>query len=126
MEGMYLGPVLWPAPVTQSRAGSSLRHDQRWAKLAVPRRCAQQAGDLAACQAALRPAWEAIASGAHKAPSPNPAHKRLAYLRSFTAAWVYTMMATIGVSLLERQRKYVEATDMLRQLLGAIIMPCQE
>jgi len=75
---------------------------------------------MAACQAALRPAWEAIANGAHKAPSPNPAHKRLAYLRSFTAAWVYTMMATIGVSLLERQRKYVEATDMLRQLLGAL------
>ncbi len=68
----------------------------------------------------MQPAWDAIAAGAHKAPSCNPAHGRLAYLRSFTAAWVYTMMATIGVSLLERQRKYVEATDMLRQLLGVL------
>ena len=74
---------------------------------------------MAGCEAALRPAWDAIASGAHKAPSPNPAHGRLAYLRSFTAGWVYTVMATTGVSLLERQRKYAEATDMLRQLLGA-------
>ena len=77
------------------------------------------------CEAALQPAWDAITAGAHKAPSSNPAHGRLAYLRSFTAAWVYTMMATIGVSLLERQRKYVEATDMLRQLLGVVKHPTQ-
>jgi hypothetical protein len=37
----------------------------------------------------------------------------------FTAAWVYAAMATAGVSLLEKQRQYAEACDIIRQLLGA-------
>lgn len=82
-----------------------------------------QIGDTAACEAALEPARAAIAGGLHKAPSGNPAHTALPYLRSFTAPWVYTMMMTLGVSLLEKQRKYAEATDLLRQLLGAHL-PC--
>lgn len=78
-----------------------------------------QAGDAGACEAALEPARAAISVGLHKAPSGNPAHATLPYLRSFTGAWVYTIMMTLGVSLLEKQRKYAEATDLLRQLLGA-------
>ena len=38
--------------------------------------------------------------------------------------WVYCMMATLGVSLLERGRKYQEAIDRLQQLLGAWVGDC--
>ena len=34
------------------------------------------------------------------------------------AGWVYCMMATAGVSLLERQRRYKEAIERLDMLLG--------
>ena len=35
--------------------------------------------------------------------------------------WVYCGMATVGVSLLERQRRHQDAVDRLRQLLGAAL-----
>ena len=41
------------------------------------------------------------------------------FLRRFSAAWVYVSMATAGVALRERQRRYAEAADLLRLLLGA-------
>ena len=81
-------------------------------------RCAQN-GNMRVCEAALAPALAAISAGLHKAPSDNPAHEALPYLRCYTAGWVYTMMATLCVSLLEKQRKYDEAIELLRQLLGA-------
>lgn len=74
---------------------------------------------MAAAEAALAPAWVAIAEGRHKAAAfaGNPAATH-PFLRGYSAAWVYATMATAGVSLLEKQRKYVQATDILRQLLG--------
>ena len=40
------------------------------------------------------------------------------FLMRFTAAWVYTAMATAGVSLHEKSKEYETACDLLRQLLG--------
>jgi hypothetical protein len=41
------------------------------------------------------------------------------FLRRFSAAWVHVSMATAGVALRERQRRYADAADLLRLLLGA-------
>ena len=46
-------------------------------------------------------------------------HADCPFLMRFTAAWVYVAMATAGVSLLEKQKEYETACDLLRQLLGA-------
>lgn len=40
------------------------------------------------------------------------------FLARFTAAWVYTTIVTLGVSALERERRYTEAVELLKQLLG--------
>ncbi len=40
------------------------------------------------------------------------------------AGWVYCMMATAGVSLLERERRYGEAVERLQQLLGVCACLC--
>ncbi len=40
------------------------------------------------------------------------------------AGWVYCMMATVGVSLLERQQRYKDAVTRLEQLLGESGMRC--
>ena len=40
------------------------------------------------------------------------------FLRRYQAGWVHVMMATTGVSLLERQRRFLDAADRLQQLLG--------
>lgn len=74
---------------------------------------------------------EAITDGCHKLPSgelgesspgqPDAGPAVLSvpqFLRRFSAAWVYTSMATAGVSLMEKQRDYRGACDLLRQLLG--------
>lgn len=41
------------------------------------------------------------------------------FLRRFSAPWVHVSMATAGVALREKQRRYAEAADLLRLLLGA-------
>ena len=41
------------------------------------------------------------------------------FLRRFSAPWVHVSMATAGVALREKQRRYAEAADLLRMLLGA-------
>jgi hypothetical protein len=75
---------------------------------------------MVAAAAALAPAWAAIRDGRHKAAAfaVGPAATAQPFLRCYSAAWVYATMATAGVSLLEKQRKYQEATEYLHQLLG--------
>ena len=51
-------------------------------------------------------------------------HADCPFLMRFTAAWVYVAMATAGVSLLEKQKDYETACDLLRQLLGARAHVC--
>ena len=84
---------------------------------------------MEAVQAALQPALAAITDGAHKlthATSRSAAcvswtarvRQEAPFLLRYTAAWIHTAMCTTAVSLLEKQRKYQEATDLLQQLLG--------
>ena len=70
--------------------------------------------DLTAAEAALSPALKAIESGMHKAEDLPAAD----FLLRFSAASVYTTMATIAVSIMEKQKRYAEACDLLRRLLG--------
>ena len=84
-----------------------------------------QEEDMAAAEAALVHAWAYLDEGLHKeAPSQHAdgaaeaAAVRPLYLRRFRAEWVYVMMCTAGVSLLERQRRYDIAVERLQVLLG--------
>jgi len=47
--------------------------------------------------------------------TPKPA---VPFLRRFTAAWLWSSMIWVGVSLLERLRKYEDAVNNLRLLLA--------
>jgi hypothetical protein len=88
-----------------------------------------QAGDSEAIEAALAPGIEAIREGRHKekalAPQYGECHMNgtaagsLPFGLRFTAAWVLTAMVTLGVSWLEKQRRYKDAVDLLHQLLGS-------
>ncbi|GBF88189.1 fanconi-associated nuclease [Raphidocelis subcapitata] len=59
----------------------------------------------------------APAAGAGAAAPPQPAARPLFYAR-FTAGWVYASLGTVAASLLERGRRYAEAVELLRLLLG--------
>lgn len=63
---------------------------------------------------ALQQAVLAVRRGDHK--SVGDPEKD--FLMHFSAAWVYTTMATIYVSILEKQKRYSEACELLRVLLG--------
>ena len=63
---------------------------------------------------ALRSALAAVRRGDHKRVG-NPERD---FLMHFSAAWVYTTMATIHISILEKQKRYAEACELLRILLG--------
>lgn len=82
---------------------------------------------MGAAEAALEPAWACIREGRHKEPAlaatAAAAPGGHSFLRAYTAAWVHVCMATAGVSLLEKRRRYSEACDILRQLLGAHSTP---
>ena len=71
-------------------------------------------GLMAGVEAALEPALKAIDSGHHKL-KVDPKYN---FLLKFSAAWVYTSMATIGVSILEKQKRHSDACELLRKLLG--------
>lgn len=63
---------------------------------------------------ASQTALAAIKRGDHKQEGASVRD----YLGRFSAAWVYTSMARIYVSLLEEKKRYAEANDLLRSLLG--------
>jgi hypothetical protein len=101
---------------------------------------------------ALKPALEAVqARGAHKAvvwaelegaPVPNPPPPVAGggggggapsatppppplFLARFSAAWVYASMATVAVSLLEKEKRHREAVDLVQCLLGGNACPAR-
>ncbi|KAH7422361.1 hypothetical protein KP509_12G005200 [Ceratopteris richardii] len=45
------------------------------------------------------------------------------FLARFSAAWVFATIGTVGVSILERERRYAEAVELLRDLLGQCCCP---
>lgn len=73
-------------------------------------------GMMSGAEAALRPALGAIDASMHKL-TVDPKYN---FLLKFSAAWVYTSMATIGVSILEKQKRYSDACELLRKLLGEL------
>jgi Fanconi-associated nuclease 1 len=95
---------------------------------------ALEAEDWDAAEAAVAPAFAALDAGAHKeaaagvsggaggststSTAPSTAALAPMFLRRYCAAWVHVAMATAGVSVLERRRRYREAADRLQQLLG--------
>lgn len=76
----------------------------------------------------MGPAWAALDANAHKATIQASLDETAAgasprFLRRYCSAWVYCMMATAGVSILERQKRYRDAVDRLQQLLGGWCCP---
>lgn len=76
--------------------------------------CAQANESMAEAEAALKPALEAIDAGRHKLEKDLQDD----FLLRFSAAWVHTSMATLGVSILEKQKRHCDACELLRKLLG--------
>lgn len=68
-----------------------------------------------------QPSEGPVLAGAAAASSAIPQDEWPAapFLRRFSAPWVHVSMATAGVALREKQRRYAEAADLLRMLLGA-------
>ncbi|GAB4815648.1 hypothetical protein N2152v2_002694 [Parachlorella kessleri] len=83
---------------------------------------AVEVGDEDMAEQVLQHAWAALDTGEHKQLGDGGAELPL-FLKRFNAGWVYCMMATLGVSLLERGRKYQEAIERLQQLLGGECCP---
>jgi hypothetical protein len=69
------------------------------------------------------PAAAAAASAEAPALATAPPPPPPLFLARFSAAWVYTSMATVGVSLLEREKKHRQAVDLLQCLLGGNACP---
>ena len=124
-----------PMVATEVHRLSALKHSRVGGWLLSLSKTASQSGDHAAAAVALQPAWEALEANLHKAPlspaQPGGPHVGSAaaaqqqqqqagcpFLLRFTAAWVYVAMATAGVSLFEKQKRYEEACDTIRKLLG--------
>eukprot|EP00884_Botryococcus_braunii_P020868 jgi/Botrbrau1/7465/Bobra.0095s0003.2 len=94
---------------------------------------ALEAGDNEATEAALAPALEAIREGRHKEKAlalqygqcclDSSSSGSVPFVLRYSAAWVFTAMATLAVSWLEKQRRYKDAVDLLHQLLGGVCCP---
>jgi len=97
---------------------------------------ALEEGDLEAAEAAVAPAWAALDAGHHKELSMSRSNQKDQnevlmkshfhnpfFLRRYDSAWVYCMMATAGVSILEKQKRFRDAADRLQQLLGGNCCP---
>lgn len=77
--------------------------------------------DWDSAEGLMETVWAALDSGLHKTihlHSDTPL-----FLRRYSAAWVYCLMATAAISILERQKRFREAIDRLQQLLGGLCCP---
>lgn len=91
-------------------------------------------------QVSLTCAWRHVLAGEHKKidweippgskclgppnqPPQNRGTTKPLFLARFCSAWVYVQMATVGVALLEKQKKYREANEKLLCLLGGNCCP---
>ncbi|PIN11641.1 Phosphodiesterase I [Handroanthus impetiginosus] len=52
---------------------------------------------------------------------PSSCGSMSAFLSYFSASWVYSKVVLLGVSFLEREKRYIEAINLLRQLLKTFI-----
>ncbi len=104
------------------RAGAGQEEAARAAGTAGSQRGSplSSAAVAAGCGRAGSPGAAAAGGGAKPArPGAAGDWPAAPFLRRFSAAWVHVSMATAGVALRERQRRYADAADLLRLLLGA-------
>lgn len=80
----------------------------------------EDGGDERAVEQALTPAWSVLDRGLHK---QQHSLEIPCFLRRYDASWIYCMMATAGVSMLERRKEYKDAVRRLRQLLDGRCCP---
>lgn len=73
-----------------------------------------------AIDAALSPVWDFLDSGKGKIP---PDETTPPFLTQYNAAWVYNVMATVGISILEKKKDYRSAIERIQQLLGGFHCP---
>jgi len=78
------------------------------------------AGDLDRALELMKPTLEMLESGAVRksAPLPEAEGGPPFYLARFSAAWVHAAIGNIAVSIFENKKQYVQANELLRQLLG--------
>ena len=104
------------------RAGAGQEEADRAAGTAGSQRGSplSSAAVAAGCGRAGSPGAAAAGGGAKPArPGAAGDWPAAPFLRRFSAAWVHVSMATACVALRERQRRYADAADLLRLLLGA-------
>ncbi len=73
-----------------------------------------------AIDAALSPVWDFLDSDRIKIP---PDETTPPFLTQYNAGWLYAVMATVGVGILERQKAYSTAVERIQQLLGGFYCP---
>ena len=74
----------------------------------------------AAVASALAPVWRFLDAGRNKTP---PDETIPPFLQQYDARWLYSVMATVGIGLLERQKDYRTAIERIQQLLGGHYCP---
>lgn len=91
-----------------------------------------QMGDTDRAWRSLQPALAALREGSHKALSWDEAHgsmpnqpapsasepRRPMFFARFSAGWLHASLGTVAVSLLEKERRYADAVQLLQLLLG--------
>jgi Fanconi-associated nuclease 1 len=66
----------------------------------------------------LEPAWKMLDNQENKVVDYPSAP--LPFFLQFNSKWVYSVMATVGISFLEKRKQYRSAVDRLQQLLGGV------
>ena len=66
----------------------------------------------------LEPAWNMLDSKENKVI--DYPRTPLPFFLQYNSKWVYSVMATVGISFLEKRKQYRSAIDRLQQLLGGV------
>jgi Fanconi-associated nuclease 1 len=81
-----------------------------------------QEQDFKAIEHHLAPAWDLLDRQENKISDSNGLQP--SFYMQYNCKWIYCVMATVGVGMLERKKEYRLAIERLQQLLGGIY--CQE
>ncbi|PSR98821.1 Fanconi-associated nuclease [Actinidia chinensis var. chinensis] len=58
-----------------------------------------------------------ICNSSHREIHSSTSESQITYMSCFSASWVYSKVVLLGVSFLEREKRYNDAIDLLKQLL---------
>eukprot|EP00250_Pteridium_aquilinum_P006904 c16733_g1_i1 orf=226-3453(-) len=84
---------------------------------------AVESNDLKSIELCLNRASLQLTSNKTRAVCTEDCGPKDAFLARFSAAWVFATVITLGVSVLERERRYAEAIKLLKQLLNQSCCP---